>query len=107
MEDFKMKEAMFYESLGDNAVKCNLCSQRCKIADLKRGICAVRENRNGRLYSLVYGKVVARAVDPIEKNPYLIFFQVRGPIRSPRWDATSGVRTVRILRFLRCLKPVM
>jgi pyruvate formate lyase activating enzyme len=73
MEDFKMKEAMFYESLGDNAVKCNLCSQRCKIADLKRGICAVRENRNGRLYSLVYGKVVARAVDPIEKKPLFNF----------------------------------
>jgi len=73
MEDFKMKEAMFYEKLGDEVVKCNLCSHRCRITDSKRGICGVRENRNGTLYSLVYGKVVARAVDPIEKKPFFHF----------------------------------
>jgi pyruvate formate lyase activating enzyme len=55
-----MKEAMFYEKLGDNVVKCNLCSHRCKITDSKKGICAVRENRNGTLYSLVYGKGFGR-----------------------------------------------
>ena len=68
-----MKEAMFYEKSGDNLVKCNLCSHRCTITDSKRGICAVRENRNGTLYSLVYGKAVARAVDPIEKKPLFHF----------------------------------
>ncbi|MDH5702635.1 MAG: AmmeMemoRadiSam system radical SAM enzyme [Aigarchaeota archaeon] len=68
-----MREAMFYEKLGDNAVRCNLCSHRCIIADPKTGICGVRENRNGMLYSLVYGKVVARAVDPIEKKPLFHF----------------------------------
>jgi pyruvate formate lyase activating enzyme len=68
-----MKEAMFYEKLGDNVVKCNLCSHRCRVADSKRGICAVRENRNGTLYSLVYEKAVARAVDPIEKKPLFHF----------------------------------
>jgi pyruvate formate lyase activating enzyme len=68
-----MKEAMFYERLGDNVVKCNLCGHRCRITDSNRGICAVRENRNGTLYSLVYGKVVARAVDPIEKKPLFNF----------------------------------
>jgi len=73
MEDFEMKEAMFYEKLGDGVVKCNLCSHRCRITDSKRGICAVRENRNGTLYSLVYGKVVSRAVDPIEKKPLFHF----------------------------------
>ncbi|UCD26192.1 MAG: hypothetical protein JSV75_04635, partial [Candidatus Bathyarchaeota archaeon] len=68
-----MKEAMFYEKSGDNMVECNLCSHRCRIADSKRGICAVRENRNGTLYSLVYGKAAARAVDPIEKKPLFHF----------------------------------
>jgi len=68
-----MKEAMFYEKLGNEMVKCNLCSHRCKITDSKRGICGVRENRNGTLYSLVYGKVVASAVDPIEKKPLFHF----------------------------------
>jgi len=68
-----MREAMFYERLGDGVVRCNLCSHRCRIADSRRGICGVRENRNGMLYSLVYGKVAARAVDPIEKKPFFHF----------------------------------
>ena len=69
-----LKEAMFYEKLEDKLVNCNLCSHRCrKIADSKRGICGVRENRGGKLYSLVYGRVVARSVDPIEKKPLFQF----------------------------------
>jgi pyruvate formate lyase activating enzyme len=69
-----MIEAMFYEKLDKGLVNCNLCSHRCrKIADSKRGICGVRENRDGTLYSLVYGKPVARSVDPIEKKPLFNF----------------------------------
>jgi len=69
-----MKEAMFYEKLDDNMVNCNLCSHRCrKIAQSKRGICGVRENIDGKLFSLVYGKAVARSVDPIEKKPLFQF----------------------------------
>jgi pyruvate formate lyase activating enzyme len=69
-----LKEAMFYEKLEDELVNCDLCSHRCrKIADSKRGICGVRENRDGKLYSLVYGKAVARSIDPIEKKPLFNF----------------------------------
>jgi pyruvate formate lyase activating enzyme len=69
-----MKEAMFYEKLEDDVVRCNLCSHRCpRIADGKRGICGVRENHKGKLYSLVYGRLVARNVDPIEKKPLFNF----------------------------------
>ncbi|MCZ2809420.1 MAG: AmmeMemoRadiSam system radical SAM enzyme [Candidatus Bathyarchaeota archaeon] len=69
-----MREAMFYEKLEDKMVKCNLCSHRCsRIADSKRGICGVRENKDGKLHSLVYGKAVARSVDPIEKKPLFHF----------------------------------
>jgi len=69
-----MKEAMFYEKLEDKMVKCNLCSHRCsRIADSKRGICGVRENKDGKLCSLVYGRVAARSVDPIEKKPLFHF----------------------------------
>jgi len=69
-----MKEAMFYEKLEDKLVNCDLCSHRCRrIADSKRGICGVRENRDGKLYSLVYGKAVARNIDPIEKKPLFNF----------------------------------
>jgi len=69
-----LKEAMFYEKLENNLVNCDLCSHRCRrIADSKRGICGVRENRDGKLYSLVYGKAVAKSVDPIEKKPLFNF----------------------------------
>lgn len=68
-----MKEAMFYEKVDGNKVKCGLCRFRCLIGDGGRGICAVRENRGGTLYTLVYGKAVAEHVDPIEKKPLYHF----------------------------------
>ncbi|MFH1327794.1 MAG: radical SAM protein, partial [Candidatus Bathyarchaeota archaeon] len=69
-----MKEAMFYEKLNKNMVHCYLCPHHCKIPEKKRGICGVRENLDGVLYSLVYGKAVSRAVDPIEKKPLFHFY---------------------------------
>lgn len=68
-----MKEALFYEKLDDNKVKCSLCSHYCTIKPGKRGICAVRENRDGTLYSMVYGKITSRHIDPVEKKPLFQF----------------------------------
>lgn len=68
-----MKEALLYESLDGNRVRCNLCNHRCKIQEGKRGICSVRENQDGKLYSLVYGKIIAEYIDPIEKKPLFNF----------------------------------
>jgi pyruvate formate lyase activating enzyme len=68
-----MKEAMLYEKLDKGKVKCNLCAHRCLIVPGKRGICAVRENVEGTLYSLVYGKVISFNIDPIEKKPLFHF----------------------------------
>lgn len=64
-----MKEALFYRLEKENRVVCGLCNHHCHIKDGKKGICGVRENRNGKLYSLVYGKIVSEGVDPIEKKP--------------------------------------
>ncbi len=68
-----MKEAYLYEKEDDKKVRCNLCSHRCKIGPGKRGICQVRENQDGLLNSLVYGKLVSQNVDPIEKKPLFHF----------------------------------
>ncbi len=68
-----MKEAMFYEKLDEGRVKCHLCCHYCVIKPGKRGRCAVRENRDGTLFSLVYGKIIARHIDPIEKKPLFHF----------------------------------
>jgi pyruvate formate lyase activating enzyme len=64
-----MKEARFYEKLDAGRVRCGLCRFRCLIDAGQRGHCTVRENRDGVLYSLVYGRAVAEQVDPIEKKP--------------------------------------
>ncbi|NTV48818.1 MAG: AmmeMemoRadiSam system radical SAM enzyme [Geobacteraceae bacterium] len=64
-----MKEAMFYEREENNRVHCRLCRFGCLIGDGGHGVCAVRENRGGILYSLVYGKLCSEHVDPIEKKP--------------------------------------
>ncbi|MEM3737709.1 MAG: AmmeMemoRadiSam system radical SAM enzyme [Candidatus Bathyarchaeia archaeon] len=69
-----LKEAMFYERSEGRSVQCYLCPHRCKIAENRRGICGVRENIGGALYSLVYGKAVSMAVDPVEKKPLFHFY---------------------------------
>jgi pyruvate formate lyase activating enzyme len=68
-----MKEAMFYEKLDNDFVRCYLCAHQCKIAPLKFGLCGVRQNRKGSLFSLVYGKAIASNVDSIEKKPLYHF----------------------------------
>jgi pyruvate formate lyase activating enzyme len=68
-----LKHAMFQEAKEGGKVLCGLCSHHCLIAPGKRGICAVRENRDGVLYSLVYDKVIAQNIDPIEKKPLFHF----------------------------------
>ena len=69
-----MKVSMLFEELENNRVRCNLCAHQCVIADGKRGVCQIRENRDGTLYTLVYGRNIAQHVDPIEKKPLFHFY---------------------------------
>jgi pyruvate formate lyase activating enzyme len=68
-----MQEAFLYEKTENNRVYCRLCNHGCRIKNGGRGICGVRENRAGTLYSLVYGKLIAANADPIEKKPLFHF----------------------------------
>jgi pyruvate formate lyase activating enzyme len=68
-----MREALFYQQAEEGKVVCNLCQHRCHIGPGKRGICGVRENRDGQLVSLVYGRLVSGNIDPIEKKPMFHF----------------------------------
>ena len=67
-------EAYLYESLQGKQVKCHLCNHRCVIKDSRRGLCGVRENRGGVLETLVYGRIIASHIDPIEKKPLYHFW---------------------------------
>ncbi|MBU0481444.1 MAG: AmmeMemoRadiSam system radical SAM enzyme [Proteobacteria bacterium] len=66
-----MHEALFYQTPDENSrtVRCRLCAHNCLIKEGRRGICNVRGNENGVLYSLVYGRLVSENIDPIEKKP--------------------------------------
>ena len=64
-----LKEADFYETLSNGLVRCNLCPNNCLIKQGKRGLCEVRENRDGKLYALNYSLPVSEHIDPIEKKP--------------------------------------
>ncbi len=69
--DEAMKEATFYEVIDKEkkVVQCALCNHRCRIKEGRRGICHVRENQEGKLVSLVYGRLISEHIDPIEKKP--------------------------------------
>ena len=64
-----VREASFWEKASGGRVECTLCPRGCRSAEGERGHCGVRENKNGRYYTLVFGRVVSAHVDPIEKKP--------------------------------------
>ncbi|WP_338818397.1 GTP 3',8-cyclase [Moorella thermoacetica] len=67
-------EAAYYVKLPEEKVECRLCPHTCVIAPGKRGVCRVRENREGRLITRNYGRCSSLALDPIEKKPLYHFY---------------------------------
>jgi len=73
-EGFSVQEALYYEQLDEGRVWCHLCPQNCKISPERHGICRARQNIEGKLYTLNYGKVTSGGVDPIEKKPLYHYY---------------------------------
>ena len=68
--DPSLKVALFYETFpGSTTVQCHLCPHHCRIAPGRTGICKVRENIAGTLYSMNYDRISSIALDPVEKKP--------------------------------------
>lgn len=80
------KLSPYFHPLAGGEVQCSLCPRECGISPGGRGYCEVRENREGKLYSLVYGNPCAVHIDPVEKKP---FFHVL-PATSSFSIATAG-----------------
>ncbi|MFW6138769.1 MAG: AmmeMemoRadiSam system radical SAM enzyme [Spirochaetota bacterium] len=66
--------AMYYEIKQDKKVRCLLCPNSCVITPGNTGLCGIRKNQDGTLYSTIYGEVSSMAMDPIEKKPLYHFF---------------------------------
>jgi len=68
-----MKESYLYKKISKNKIQCKTCAHFCFLAPNERGKCGVRENIDGKLYALNYGKIIACHIDPIEKKPFFHF----------------------------------
>ncbi len=69
-----MHKSLLFKPLRDDLIQCRVCQRRCKIALGKKGFCKTRKNKNGELYSLIYGKVSSIRVSPIEIKPLFHFY---------------------------------
>lgn len=68
-----MHPARLWKALADGTVQCRLCAHYCRLGQGQRGKCGVRECRDGALYTLVYDRVAAVNLDPVEKKPLYHF----------------------------------
>jgi pyruvate formate lyase activating enzyme len=66
----RTKLSPYYTPRGGEGVQCELCPRHCLVPKGERGYCRVRENREGRLYSLVYGNPCVLEPYPIEREPF-------------------------------------
>jgi len=72
-----MKEALYYEKLDDQNLRCLLCPHECKLLPTKTGICGVRKNCKGKLITENYRKISALHIDPIEQKPLYHYYPGR------------------------------
>lgn len=69
-----IREALLYEKLENEKVKCNTCPRHCLLGEGKKGFCFTRQNNRGKLFSLIYGEVASLSINPIEKKPVFHFY---------------------------------
>lgn len=69
-----MKPSLLAEPLPNGRVRCNVCAVRCVIPEGGRGACRTRLVRDGKLYTLLYGRTSSAVIDPIEKKPLYHFY---------------------------------
>ena len=64
-----MREANFYHAAPGGALQCDLCRHYCRIRPGGNGLCRVRRNVDGKLFTFAWGRAVSQAADPVEKKP--------------------------------------
>ena len=70
LDTASLHEAIYYEPLSQKRVQCFLCPNQCILSPGQFGACKARQNIDGKLYSIVYGRISTVHVDPIEKKPF-------------------------------------
>jgi len=85
-----VREARLQEVCDDvtakDVARCLTCERRCLIAEGERGWCRTRENRDGTLYTLIYGAVSSLSCNPIEKKPLYHFYPGSVALTAGSWS---------------------
>jgi len=81
-----VREALFYEKLQNDKVKCSLCERKCEISPNSKGFCKTRVNLKGKLYTLVYGDVSAIESRPIEIKPFFHYWPGSTALTFSTWS---------------------
>jgi pyruvate formate lyase activating enzyme len=82
--------AQYYKIKDNGIVECELCPHNCKISNNKVGICQVRKNIDGKLYSLNYGQISSLGVDPVEKKPLYHFYPQKKVLSVGSWGCNMS-----------------
>jgi len=69
-----MHRTLLCRTLEDQRIECLICQRRCKIAMGETGYCKTRRYMEGRLYSLIYGRVSCMRISPIEIKPLFHYY---------------------------------
>lgn len=64
------QKSPWFLNLDNKTVECELCPNKCRLEQGQRSVCLVRENRNGRGYTLAYGNPALIQEDPVERKPF-------------------------------------
>lgn len=81
-----VREALLYEKMRDEKVRCGLCERRCLIAPRQKGHCKTRLNLDGKLYTLVYGDLSALQSRPIEIKPFFHYWPGSTALTFSTWS---------------------
>jgi pyruvate formate lyase activating enzyme len=111
-QDRFTRESLLQEGSG-RRIRCNVCERRCTIAAGGLGWCRTRENRGGRLVTLIYGAVSSLAANPIEKKPFYHFYPGTRALTAGSWSCNFGcpwcqnwdISKVRPPRKCECISP--
>jgi len=89
MESSFVREALLQERAG-RRVRCNVCERRCRVVEGGLGWCRTRQNRGGRLVTLIYGAVSSLSANPIEKKPLYHFHPGTMALTAGSWSCNFG-----------------
>ena len=84
-----VRESLLQEREG-NKVRCNVCERRCLLLEGAFGWCRTRQNRGGRLVTLIYGCVSSLSANPIEKKPFYHFHPGSLALTAGSWSCNFG-----------------